>query len=441
MKKVYASIIDQFLDSNEPEYTGLESGKSNGDSIKAITKELSDMDFLESIAGESHHTVVPSGSGITANEEDWRNRSAKALNDESVLNAALIAAEDGNIDGLEKKSLSDKEVKAKIDGMLHLGYAPVKIAKAMEKLAELTLFNRQFAADYLDGRAGNIGLAYIEPNHFMKHSGSKGCVETFNRIKKDGKLKAASVQKISACATCSHCSGGRCNLYKLPIVASKNELMTVASKVASSNGLNLTKGNMKKIHNGEMSDPKVEPKTARVETPVVIRSAGDKMSSTYETVTSNDIKEAIERGKTFEQTFVEARAKAGSMLAKKASAAYIDSLKKTASKINLDRVDCKYLKGKLASCNAIVGGSKCATCSYRNGMHCGLTGGTLLTFPGMDKVKSNKIASGNQDFDGNTLNAQVGLDSTKIQNLDIEIEEKKGEDLDLGSVGYVGDIE
>jgi hypothetical protein len=74
-------------------------------------------------------------------------------------------------------------------------------------------------------------------------------------------------------------------------------------------------------------------------------------------------------------------------------------------------------------------------------MHCGLTGGTLLTFPGLDKVSSNKIANGDPSYDGNTLNTQVGLDSSKLQDFDVEIKELKGHDIDLGSYGNVGDIE
>jgi hypothetical protein len=61
--------------------------------------------------------------------------------------------------------------------------------------------------------------------------------------------------------------------------------------------------------------------------------------------------------------------------------------------VDISKLDCKFLKGKLAGGNPIVGSERCAGCTKRCGMHCGLTGGTLLSFPGMDKVPTGKRAS------------------------------------------------
>jgi hypothetical protein len=336
--------------------------------------------------------------------------------------------------------LTDSEVFKRIDDLLHLGFSPEKIESKMNKLAELAIFNKTMSADYLNDRAGLVGLSFIEPNHFMKSSGSKGCIETFNKIKREGSVKAASVKKISACDSCSHCAGGRCNLYKLPIVASKKELQEVVNKIAAQLGKQVSKKAMTDIHNGVQDEVQVQAPRAQDEQ-YSIRSAGDKVTFTEDSISSDNFRQDIDSGKSFEAAFVEAREKFGTLKVKVAAKRYIDDLKKTGSKINLDRVDCKYLHGKLASKNAIVGAKKCASCTYRNGMHCGLTGGTLLTFPGLDKVSSNKIANGDPSYDGNTLNTQVGLDSSKLQDFDVEIKELKGHDIDLGSYGNVGDIE
>lgn len=439
MKKVYASIIDQILDDNAPSYENTSEEKKNGDAFRALSKDKSDTKFLEGIAGKSHHTVVPS-SGVVANQEDWRDRNEKVLDDDSsVLASAIKAASGESIENLEKKMLSDTEVKKRIDDMLHLGFTPDKVKSNLDKIAELAIFNRTLSADYLDDRSGLVGLSYIEPNHFMKSSGSQGCVESFNKINREGSIKAASVKKISACDSCSHCKNGRCNLYKLPIVASKKDLLEVVDTIASKAGKKATKIAMVSIHNGTLETEEV--KAPRLETEYTVRSAGDKATYTENSISSEDFRDAIEGGKTFAAAFVEARARFGTLKVKTAAKKYIEELKKTGSKIDLNKVDCKFLGAKLASKNAIIGASKCASCSYRNGMHCGLTGGTLLTFPGLDKVQTNKNASENVKYDGNSLNEQVGLDSSKPQDFEVEINEIKPHEVDLGQYGNVGDIE
>lgn len=439
MKKVYASIIDQILDDNAPSYENTSEEKKNGDAFRALSKDKSDTKFLDDIAGKSHHTVVPS-SGVVANQEDWRDRSSKALEDDSsVLASAIKAASGDSIEGLEKKMLSDTEVKKKIDDMLHLGLTPDRVKSNLDKIAELAIFNRTLSADYLDDRSGLVGLSYIEPNHFMKSSGSQGCVESFNKINREGSIKAASVKKISACDSCSHCKNGRCTLYKLPIVASKSELMEVVNGLASKAGKKASKAVLASLHNG--SEEVEAIKTPRLETEYTVRSAGDKATYTENSISSEDFRNAIEGGKTFAAAFVEARQKYGTLQVKTAAKKYIEELKKTGSKVDLSKVDCKFLGMKLASKNAIIGASKCASCSYRNGMHCGLTGGTLLTFPGLDKVQTNKNASESVKYDGNTLNEQVGLDSSKPQEFEVEIVEIQPHEIDLGKYGNIGDIE
>ena len=55
------------------------------------------------------------------------------------------------------------------------------------------------------------------------------------------------------------------------------------------------------------------------------------------------------------------------------------------------------MKNRLASSETILGKEKCASCGFRNSMHCGLTGGTLLSFPGMEKVSAKTASAPGQD--------------------------------------------
>jgi len=96
------------------------------------------------------------------------------------------------------------------------------------------------------------------------------------------------------------------------------------------------------------------------------------------------------KGHSLEKIYKSAAAKVGSAKASKAVKDFIASLKNKPIKVALSQIDCTFLKNKLAVHNPIVGAAKCGTCVYRQGMHCGLTGGTLLTFPGMDKQGSTK---------------------------------------------------
>ena len=106
-------------------------------------------------------------------------------------------------------------------------------------------------------------------------------------------------------------------------------------------------------------------------------------------------------GPSLEKIFKGGVNKVGSVVAKKAVTDFVNGLKGTTTKVALSQIDCRFLKNKLGVSNPIIGASKCGSCNYRNGMHCGLTGGTLLSFPNMDKVSNSKTASVTQD--GHTM--------------------------------------
>lgn len=510
---VYASIIDAILDDVAPGGDAdVSEGLQRGKDFRDISTDEADVDFLDSIAGESKHTSVP-GGGVTAaaTPEEWRGRSSRVADDlDSFLGAAMgrMAGEEGS-DGLP--SLTDQQVKASIDDMLHLGYSPARIAAKLEVVNHI--FNKQFAHDHLESQAGNLGLVYLNPSHF---GGS--CQKSHDFIKAKGSVKAAAVKRIAACGSCNRCSGGRCSLYKLPIVASAEE----ATKVAQAKFATVKKAALVEIHNASQTAP-AEVVTARSHANAVVRTAGDMQTierpespnamrvsliaskvkqgmdlqeafeavrdergtptaqaalkayvaaekkaggperraieektysrqANHQTVslkaqreetkvaTIQEVAQLLQTGHTFGSAYSVIRGEIGSHMAGKLFNAYLTDLKKTGGKVNLNQIDCGYLKGKLASSNAIVGASKCASCTYRcNTMHCGLTGGTLLTFPGMDKAKTKRanyegVNDGVQDmasfdmqadsmdltYDEGPGDTMLGVDVPAVTRIDIE---------------------
>jgi hypothetical protein len=131
-----------------------------------------------------------------------------------------------------------------------------------------------------------------------------------------------------------------------------------------------------------------------VETPTATRTAGDKATIVEhrKEASVKEIQQMLATGIPIDQVYKNASAQYGKVSASSAIKKFINTLKQSKTKIVLAAIDCTLLKGKLATGNAIVGEKKCASCTYRNGMHCGLTGGTLLSFPGMNTVASNKIS-------------------------------------------------
>ena len=89
------------------------------------------------------------------------------------------------------------------------------------------------------------------------------------------------------------------------------------------------------------------------------------------------------RGVALDDIYKKGSLKVGSVQAGYAIKAFIASLREKGTKIALSQIDCTLLKQKLGMNNAIIGAVKCADCIYRQDMHCGLTGGTLVSFPGI----------------------------------------------------------
>jgi hypothetical protein len=304
---------------------------------------------------------------------------------------------------LAERSMSDAEVAGYIKKLLNDGVTPKDVEQKLKKLAELQVFNRGFATDKLRSDAGIVGYAFMEPNTYMDN-----CNDSFQRMDtKLGGVRAKSVRQIAACTGCQHfkksASEKRCSLYRLPIIANQAELMPIIN--------NLTKGATNKKAalvaqaNRETERPSTAIKQAsrhadsilqRQQDKVAVRTAStrEKKAAAAE-FTSADVLVMHKAGKKMDAIYEHAVSKVGSQQANASVRQFITELKGSNTKVALTQIDCTLLKGKLATSNGIVGEKKCASCTYRRGMSCGLTGGTLLTFPGMDKVKSNhRIASG-----------------------------------------------
>jgi len=152
------------------------------------------------------------------------------------------------------------------------------------------------------------------------------------------------------------------------------------------------------------------------------------------------------KGHPLEKIYKQASAKFGTAQASKAVKEFIASLKRKPIKVALSQIDCTFLKNKLADHNPIIGASKCGSCTYRNGMHCGLTGGTLLSFPGMDKTASNHKVGEGAPEDGRTILAEYDLmpnsgrpGDTKMA--DINMNKDRDDDTQMGTHFEMGDIE
>ncbi len=116
--------------------------------------------------------------------------------------------------------------------------------------------------------------------------------------------------------------------------------------------------------------------------------------------TANEVEKLHGAGHAIEKIYQGAARKVGSLVAKKAVWDFIESIKKKPIKVALSQIDCTFLKNKLGVHNPIIGAAKCGDCTYRKGMHCGLTGGTLLSYPGMMQANGKTAASTAPQRDG-----------------------------------------
>jgi hypothetical protein len=470
MAEQYKSFIDQFLEEYTPDYeeVGLGAAEKSGEEQLDRTHKYVDEDFLEGLSDDTNvHTQGPRGGrgvrkgagmhGQHRNTDEIAeafprvrasniiNRTAAALGDESVFEDAIMSIEEARNHGFnEKRVVKDAEVERYIKSLLNGGMPPVKVAVQLEKMAELMLFNRQTATDYLNRNAGVLGMAYIQPNEYMND-----CPSTYQRLKVKGagKIAAKSVKQINACEGCmffkKNASGKTCNLYHLPVIGTQNELLTVVNKMTAGvpakdkkaalvKQANVERSPLVQIHNVSRPAQKVAATTAQ--------ATRERTKTAEQQFSGAEVEKLHAAGNSLPKIYSYASRKVGSAKATKAVREFIASLKTKNTKVALSQIDCTFLKGKLGMQNAIVGAAKCASCTFRQGMHCGLTGGTLISFPGMDKQAPNHKVAAGAPKDGKAMLQEFDM-TTAAAMEDIEISEPKRAAVEIGLTMAMGDIE
>jgi hypothetical protein len=288
-----------------------------------------------------------------------------------------------------KKEMSDDEARNHIKKLLNDGVEPVKIAAYIQKNAELLGFSKSITNDYLNQNSGVIGYAYHDPSFGMEK-----CDNDYQRITtKLGGLRAKSVRQINACVDCTHfqksASDKRCNLFQLPIVANAQELLPIIN--------NLTKGATNKKaalvsqanregFNRESGVQYIQRGDSPRSTHVMAHVEGQDKQVGF---TAADAMKLHKAGAKLTQIYKRAKDRTDAADAKNVMRHFIANLKTSKAKVALNQIDCTLLKGKLSASNAIIGAKKCGSCTYRNGMSCGLTGGTLERFEGMRTARSS----------------------------------------------------
>ncbi len=361
-----------------------------------------------------------------------------------LLNPQKRAKAASSEEVLSERRMSDEEVGSYIKKLLNDGVTPKDVEQKLTKLAELEIFNRGFATDKLRADAGVVGYVFMEPNAYMDD-----CASSYQRmnVKLSG-VRAKSVRQIQACAGCTHFkkagSEKRCTLYQLPVVASEKELLPIinqltkgaknkkAALVAQANReterpvVGIKQATRHEDNTVQRNREKVSVRTASTRTPV-------KVAATF---TPADALGLHKAGKSLEAIYTHAVAKVGSQQANDTVRRFVAGLKGTNTKVALTQIDCTLLKRKLATSNGIIGAAKCASCTYRKGMSCGLTGGTLLSFPGMETVKTNHRVAAGAPKDGLGMMKEFEM-VERMTPGDIEISKPDFADIELSGFSKV----
>ena len=398
--------------------------------------------------------------------------------------------------GAEHRNRSDAEILAYVKKLLNQGVAPAKVAAQLEKVAELELLDKKdnMGMNYLNENQGTLGMAYLEPNTYMDDNspayerqeklGSESkpfcqhcnkdvkplvrdavslcpechkplplkpkqgsvktpenCVRQYRAWKSAGIVpRAQSVKKVAACDGCALFKNKTCNLYHLPVVANAQELALVINKMTPGVPVKSKRAALIALANRQPMQVEVKKLGSRpvqktsARTVESLRTARQEPESGFDATT---VETMHKRGVALNTIYDKGSLKVGSVQAGYAIKAFIASLRDKGTKIALSQIDCKLLKQKLGVNNAIIGAVKCADCIYRQDMHCGLTGGTLVNFPGMEKT--GKVASSAPPTDAVKLLNEYDL--TKRPGVgDIEMNEDRPDDIQMGSVMTVGNL-
>lgn len=435
-------IIDQLLADFRPKADDptVREGLMRGRDIRDIS-DAEDNGLLDEIAPGGEHNPANSGgtSGIVAAQEDWRESASKPFTaEDSVMTDVLKqgSAEDGEecpFDESESVPGHMASVKARIAALLHIGQTPRQVTAYLNRIAELEAFDRTESDSYLQDQAGLMGYAYLEPNHFNQ----KSCVASMRHIQATGVIRAKSVKRITACEGCDQCKpdhegGCKCATYGLPIVSNPQEM---ASVIASITGKKAKKAALVEAHNGthgevlpghaviaiQQGSPRDTTQTI-AGAGVITRFDAQAVRQAAAKFSSADVHAQLKAGKMFGDIYAEQKKIMGSAKTEQVLRSFLDTLKKTGTRLNVAAIDCKLLRKRLTASETLLGTTKCATCTARGGMHCGLTGGTILSYPGMGP-QGRKQASMDAE-DGVTT-----MDSMELRAPEMIIDIKTDRDL------------
>jgi hypothetical protein len=433
------ALIDEMLADFRPA-SGLDpavtSGLRRGLDFNALSA-TADQGILDDLFGGGEHksasAQTANRSGLVAANGNWRQSPAARRAQETTYDAkpftkddveggnednAVTAAMDDSIMGdvmkhasaedpqslkdLGKSYISPGDIKQFITTSLTLGQTPIQVFASLRRMAAEAVFDNVPMDAFLKDQSGLMGMAYIEPNKF-----NKDCKASLNHIRSNGVLRAASVKQIAACSGCSECKANpdgskKCAVYNKPIVGNATELGRV---VASLTGGTMKKADLVAKHNGSTAAPStpghgpnvIASRTAPVTQPKVAgnqngisRFDSAEFRTANSTFTPAAVVASLNEGTSFARIFAAAKLEHGTQAAEKVCRAFLDTLKGSQQRVNLASLDCTLLKRRLASSETILGASKCASCTLRQGMHCGLTGGTLLSYPGMGQDSSSR---------------------------------------------------
>jgi hypothetical protein len=464
--RVFSSIIDEILDDRQPNFEelDLEGAVESGEEQLNRTHQYVDTIFEDEIeeSATSHHTPVwgPHTSSAPSREQANRNQRleiARAAAQEKQR--AKEARERGSMGGptttsriarqesdfindiadnesvqreklmnpgkarntaedMYKKSISDASVARYVTTLLEQGHAPSKIAAVLFKLAEgAPFFNRQMSQEYLNQMSGLLGFKNLEPNHFMPKQ-----PESYERVKTKvgewgGELRSV-LNRMTAGVPKGHKQAAFTRKVQRLVEAK------IASDQRKKSAAEQTQGAIVRLEQIQNAN------TFRQSSIAAVQDKHNRKVAAKEKkieVTAATIEALHKKGHPIEKIYNAAARKVGSVQAGNAVKMFIAGLKRSGAKVALSQIDCTFLKQKLGVQNAIVGAPKCASCVYRQGMHCGLTGGTLLSFPGMERTSSNhKIADG-APKDGHAMLAEYEMNTGfPLSAGDIDIKESSG---------------
>lgn len=389
-RKIYANIIDQMLDDAKPELVeGVEEGMESAEALLNLTHGETDKEFAKSLKPVVARKLEMESSApsIRYVQSDWRNQSNKALSDENVVTDALTTFDGAKSEGkVEEKEITEDAVLKYVKKLLDGGMPPFKVqAKLAAQI--VNLYNKSLSQDQLVNEERPDTIPFLNTNDLNRSASLRNLLPIINKL-------TAGVPRERKLAAL------------VRIASRERERAAVPTNVQKA-----------------------------IPTPLTVRSAGDMRVQRQATFTAQKVAKLHVAGHSIKQIYAFASKKAGSSQARTAIQDFVSKLKNSKLAVKLSQIDCTFLKQKLGVQNAIVGEKKCASCAYRQGMHCGLTGGTLLSFPGMNQVQSNHRIAKNAIKDGSQVLQEFDLIRTASD--DIEFNTNKHASVELGPTDMI----